>query len=288
MTMTMTETDQPTTGNPFVTVSNSNTSTSRPVDEGLALARDREAREQHPDRVIEVAGHNMTEGEVTNAVRAADIVIGQEISRGKIRRGLPLHFQHYFPPTDRKQSISWDNRVFKVVRKGRLRRRVVGYHRFHRSGKAMHWPFPTPSRGLPFVLLEHRATGHLLIVFGGHWLNSWFPMKADNETDERRQVVVKMTIPVVRDAVRRWHKQGHLMVGEADANSIKYNPDTLAPEILEAIDHGLDVFWYSKGDDDDDGLVLLRTYEGPKTGVGKQMQHHSIHAVFRLPRKAAA
>lgn len=213
------------------------------------------------------AGQNQTEG----TPPVADIVVGQEIDRRRVRRTLRRRrFRHFFPVRDRHQSISWDRSLFKRDGRGHA-------VRLHRSGRAERWAFPTPARHLLVQRLVARDTGARLTVMGVWVLNSWQPGPdgVDAHTPARRRIALD-SLQRVRDAVQRELDTGRAVILEGDFNSISAVIDFNGLRAARA--RGLDRLFYGGP-----GLALVDgVREGPKTGVGSQMRHHSLLATFTL------
>jgi hypothetical protein len=219
-------------------------------------------------RPIRVAGANFTEGPVVGAVAAADIVIGQEIDRKRIRFGLP-HHRHYFPDEDSHQSISWNPEVFEVEK--------TGYIRFHRSGRAENWPFPTPGRGGLYAKGRLVESGAKVVVLGTWILNSWNPIHADHHTKMRNKIG-RRSLRVLRSRIAWWHLQGYTVIVEGDFNSLRWHGRIGGLRQIKA--RGLDRAYVSKRGALD---LLTGPTKGPKTGVGRDMRHDAV--LFTLTTK---
>lgn len=223
---------------------------------------------------IQVAGQNMTEGPVTHALTRADVVIACETDHKKIRTGMPGK-KHYTPRRDPHQSISWNPDKLDVYRRG--------YIRFHRSGQAEGWPFPSPGRGMIYVKARLKDDPDTKLVLWGTWfLNSWQPMRHTSETAMRKRIVLDTTIPVVTKRLRYWTEHGFLTIGGGDTNSLRW-PGWLGGTQNQIIDKGLER-WYL-GEHRTNRMRLVGVpRKGPKTGVGGQMQHESDLFTVRISR----
>jgi len=208
---------------------------------------------------IIVASQNMTEGRVPPVVAGAGIVIGQEVSRHQIRKGMPSK-AHYFP--DDHQSISWDPEVLDVHRRG--------YLRFHRSGKAEGWKFRTPSRGMGFVKGRLVADGTKTVVATAWLLNSWHPVHPDQDTPKRHDIG-RASLALIKVRVAWWIRQGYTVVLAGDFNSLRWGGWIKGLTAIKS--RGLDRAYVSRRG----GLVPSgRVTEGPKTGVGNDLRHHAV------------
>jgi hypothetical protein len=209
-----------------------------------------------------IATQNMTEGPVTDDLRNCGIAMLQEIDMGKLRSGFPKHFGKYRALRDKHQAIVWDKNLIKMSRRKR------GWIRFHRSGEAERFPYGTPARGMLYMKghLKHDPSIKI-VVFSVWFLNSWNPMRGDQWTPHRRNVVMSRTLPVVRRQIQKWNDEGYLVIGGGDANSIKWDGEL--PGLKQPWTNGLDRIWLSPEID------VLGKEEGAKTGVGPQMYHRS-------------
>lgn len=215
-------------------------------------------------RLLRTSIQNCTEGDPTDAIRAADIFIGCEIDHHRVRDGLP-GWRHFFPARDPHQCISWNPAAFHVD--------FRGYVRYHRSGTAEHWPIATPARGLIFVRGWHVDQPSVPVTAWGTWLlNSWWPAgRPDKHTAERRRIVDDLELPVLRQFLNHEHRDGRVTLGGGDMNSLKWHGELPGCEQIK--DRGLDRAYLTA----DDPRIRLRgnVTEGPTTGVGPQKRHKS-------------
>lgn len=211
--------------------------------------------------------HNLTEGIPTTADAESDVLVCQEVDRRRTRRGLDGH-RFFFPARDRHQCIAWNPDVFKRDGHGTA-------FRLHRSGRAEGWPFKSPARYVLRQWLVHRETGLLLTVFGVWLLNSWDPVRRDEDTAQRMQIgTASLEVIARKVAVERHDGRIPLVGGDFNSQRARIGFGGLhnaGPA------RGLDRLFYTPGP-----LVLGRTWEGPPTGVGRDMQHHSRHAEFTI------
>jgi hypothetical protein len=219
--------------------------------------------------LLRVASQNVTEGYPTPALRAADIVITQETDETRLRRGLPGR-AHFFPDEDSHQSISWEPEVLDVDK--------AGYVRFHRSGRAEDWPYPTPARGMPYV--KGQLVGGTKAVVAGVWLlNSWHPVRPDHHTAHRNRVG-RRSLRIMRRRIAFWHAQGYTVILAGDFNSLRWHGRIGGMQTIQG--RGLDRAYVSKRGE-------LAVFSGPsrgaKTGVGNDLQHESVLFTLATKRK---
>lgn len=220
--------------------------------------------------MIDVSGQNMTEGEPTGANRAADIFIGQEVPRDIQSEMKENGKRTYRPRRDNGQSISWDPEV--------LRATDTGYRMFHRSGEAEGWKIRTPIRGIIYVK-GYLVESDIKVVVAGWWaINGWG--KDDAEGPFRRHIAEDLTLPVVRDFIKRMHRQNRTIIMEADSNNVRW-PARLPEMQLLNPGRTLDHAWISA--EGDLKMTPRGVWDGPKTGVGPDMQHRSVN--FGLIRR---
>lgn len=219
--------------------------------------------------VISVVTHNMTEGPVTDQVRAADLIAGQEVARRRIWRGLRRRTFGRYMPLGTGMLVSWRRSVFEQVGTPRARR-------LHGSGRGLGLPFATPRRFVLVVRLRHRATGRVFTVLVTWLINSWRPFRRDAHTALREELAQK-SMTVVDDEAAAAEARGDLVVLLGDLNSVRANFDF--HDLRPVFDTGLDRIFYSA----DPALALAAPgWEGPTTGVGNQMRHHSRHARLQI------
>lgn len=213
---------------------------------------------------MQVLLQNMTEGPVTGAMKRSQVVLASEVHRGRFRSGFPDRYGVYTPNKAPHLGIAWDKRVVKNVRPGSIR--------FHGSGQGEGFPFPTPPRGLAWIRCE---VDDVAWVFWVTWLlNSWFPMDPDHETDERREVVTGLELPVIRDKTREWERRGFLQAGGGDMNSLRWPGKGAFPGVVQVANHGLDRAFMSEVAKAE--RRALKVSEAPVTGVGPDMRHKGI------------
>lgn len=232
----------------------------------------RRRNDRRPTRLtVRVGGQNMTEGAVTDALRACSVFIGQETAQDKVRFGFGPSWRHHFSPGGHT-CISWDTGVWQIVGEPET-------HRFHGSGKGdpdIPDAIATPARFLLVVRLRHRETGVVVTFFCTWLLNSWNPVHGDRWTKIRRAIVRLREMPVVRRRLRRVRKAGELGVGEGDMNSVK--AALLFSGWITRPKRGLDRFFFTR----DRRLRLLSLEESATTGVGPQMRHKGLVATFEI------
>ena len=211
--------------------------------------------------MIRVSGQNMTEGHPTSANIAADILICQEVDGPLVRRVMRQQdCRTYLPKRDPHQSISWDPQVITVTHKG--------WNVFHRSGVAENWNLRTPARGLIYVKGFLTEKPEEKVAIAGWWaLNSW----GKPYERQRENVVRQTTLTKVEKWVKAMHRQDRSIIREADANNIRWDGELRGLRQLHR--RGLDRLWVS-------GIfhpTKQGVWEGPKTGKGNDMQHHSLN-----------
>lgn len=204
--------------------------------------------------------HNLTEGDPTRADLESDLFHGCEVGRGVGRPFRQAGFRVYRPLRDRKQILAWDPREIKKIK--------TSYRRFHRSGTAERWDISTPPRGLlsfqGIVRDEDKK-----IAAGGTWvLNSW----GKPEERERLDIVERTTLPVIRkwiEDMEEWGADYIYLMG--DMNNVRWGGRNLAPLVQVAGGGELDRILAHPDN-------IVRTWHGPKTGVGPDLKHRSLHA----------
>ena len=217
-----------------------------------------------------VCGHNMTEGPLTADHRRADLFFGQEVNPKTIRREFrEIGMKTYIPDRDKHQCLAWDPEVITMTK--------TGWTRFHFSGEAEDWKFGSPARGLIWGKGYLTQKPSVKIAAGGWWaLNSWG--KDNAEGPARRKIVETTTLPVVKDFIRRMHKQDRTIIMEADANNVRWNGSLpgmtpVAPHLFDDLDRA----WVSTLG----GLHVLgaptHPWLGERTGVGPDHQHKSLN-----------
>ena len=208
---------------------------------------------------------NLTEGVPPRQLAACDVICVQEVHRRRFKEGLPDRYRTYFPKKTPGLAIAWDPRVLEDAKPGAIR--------FHDSGKAEGWPFPSPARGVAYV--KGLIHGQRSVVFNLWLLNSHTPMKPDHHTAMRHAIVMERCWPILRKRVRLWHQNGWTVYGAGDGNTIK--GELTLPYLWQPWGRGLDRIWLPK----DARVELVRAEEGPKTGVGSQMKHGSKLVTLR-------
>lgn len=210
----------------------------------------------------------MTEGPVTDAVRQADIVVGQEVDDERLRAGLPFPlFARLKPARETHQAIAWRRSQFK--RDGRGRAVLL-----HRSGKAEGWEgIRTPARFVLIQRLVHRKTGLRLTVLSVWLINSWAPASAKGRDrfTALRYDIAEDSLETIERLVDRERADGRSVVMGGDFNSLRADLHFGGLDEVEP-DRGLDRIFISRS------LSVLSTSEGPTTGAGNDMRHHSRHA----------
>lgn len=221
---------------------------------------------------IRVGGQNVTGGHITEELRSCDLLMLQETDAALVRRGLGPDWRILWQPgEDPHNCIAWRRSRFQVNGPGE-------WHRYHGSGK--HDPrippgIRTPARGLLKQPLMEETTELDLDSYCTHILNSWDPIRGDKWTQTRRMIVETLELPVVRREFRETRLSGRIGVAEADWNSIR-NPVKFRGW-QQWPDRGLDRHQWTG-----DGITLIDTEHGPKTGRGPTMQHHSIIVTYLL------
>lgn len=227
---------------------------------------------RRPPRFV-AATANQTEGPVTNAVAESHLIALQEIDRRKVRAGLHCQeFAKFFPLRDRHQCLAWHRDHFRRAGRGTA-------IRLHRSGRAEGWRgIRTPARYVLRQRLVHRETGQAVTLFGVWLINSWQPASSkgiDRYTDFRAEVADK-SLARLGHLVAAELNRGALVIAAGDFNSIVARFDI---GLRSAFRAGLDRVFYSPG------LRAVEEWEGPKTGVGDDMRHHSRHVLFEITKE---
>jgi endonuclease/exonuclease/phosphatase family metal-dependent hydrolase len=219
------------------------------------------------------ATHNLTEGDITNAVADSHLIALQEIDRRKVRAGLHRQeFAKFFPLRDRHQCLAWHRDLFKRDGRGAT-------IRLHRSGRAEGWRgIRTPARYVLRQRLVHRETGQRVTLFGVWLIPSWDPATERGEdqfTDDRERIADKSLRKLER-LVQAELDRDAVVIPMGDFNSI-FGRINLG--LRSAFRVGLDRVFYSPG------LRAIKEWEGPKTGVGDDMRHHSRHVLFEITKE---
>lgn len=221
--------------------------------------------------VMQVLLQNMTEGPVTGAMKRSQVVLASEVHRTTFRSGFPDRFGVYTPNRAPHLGIAWDKRTVKNVRPGAIR--------FHDSGQAEGFPFPTPPRGLAWIRCEVDDDPW---VFWVTWLlNSWFPMNPDRDTPRRHAIVTDLELPVVRAKVHEWDRRGFRQAGGGDMNSLRWSGSKFFPGLFQVANHGLDRAFMSEVAKAE--RRALQVAEAPETGVGNDMRHKGIVLKWPTP-----
>lgn len=212
---------------------------------------------------------NVTEGPMTAELKKADIVFLSEVNLRRLflgRRGCKTHRTRRL----KGLAISWKKSEFTVVKKG--------YNVFHLSGKAEKWSFPTPARGMLWVVGYWNDDPNERLQF--YWLtwflNSWFPIKPDRDTAKRKSIVLKRSIPVV-EQVLEYALAGRVegVLGGGDTNSIPWNGHIEGVKLIQGL-RSLDRIWAK-------GIKFTRhAQKTPKTGVGNDMRHEGLKVLVRV------
>lgn len=208
---------------------------------------------------IVLTTHNLTGALPTKADLQSNVFHGCEVGRGVGRPLRRADLKVYRPLRDRKQVLAWDPREIKKIK--------TFYRRFHRSGAAERWNIPTPARGLLCFKGIVRDTDAKIAV-GGTWvLNSW------GKPDEpgRLDIVQRTTLPVIRDWVRDMEDWADYIFLMGDMNNVRMSGRLFAPLVQVAGAGELDRILAFPD-------TVKSTWHGPKTGVGPDMYHRSLHA----------
>lgn len=218
------------------------------------------------------ATHNMTEGPVTSVVAGADVVVGQEVDDERVKAGLAWpRFARFIPFRSTHQTIAWRRSQFR--RDGKARAVLL-----HRSGQAEGWDgIRTPARFVLIQRLVHRKTGARITVLSVWLINSWQPAspRGRDRFTAQRYEIAEDSLETIERLVAHEQADGRLVVMGGDFNSIVAD---LEFDGLNEVPprRGLDRIFAAKG------LRVLGTSEGPTTGVGNDMRHHSRQARLQI------
>lgn len=224
---------------------------------------------RHED--IDLIFQNMTEGPILDYHRRGDLLLFVEADLKKIRDGLGPEFRIAANPRDPHQAMAW--RTSKLASRGDLI--SVKYHGSGEGDPQIPDAIATPSRWYHMKPLVVRSLRKQLDVYVTWLLNSWDPAgPGDRWTGTRRDIVNHLELPTLRAGLKETVQAGRRGVGGGDLNSLGHQFNwpgwTMVPE------RGLDRIWFT------DEITLLDLSEGPKTGVGPDMQHRALKARLRI------